>query len=495
MMVWQRRKAARAQRSTEVGFGSAAYARFAERVGAAIELSDARDAFIVASVTVALDPRTDPLTHIQTARTTGESWTAYAQPARDDFSLATLGSAFSVVAGERDRFSDAAELCGECLEAAMLDDLTDDPQAPPGAGVIWSGGFAFLDDETFTDVWRELPSLVLTLPRVSIARRGGSDPQARMTLTTVVRESDAKAELAAAEELVDRLALDELPASPAFVPRGGESTVSSVAPPEHYERAVEEAAGRIRDGEFEKIVLAREINLRREKPIDPFNAFRGLTEAFPECTTFASGGPETTFIGASPELLIRREGRRASTMALAGSTRRGADPETDALLGSQLLQSSKDRKEHDIVVKRIERVLGRRSAWIAAGEAPELVKVRNIQHLATPIRAQLTEPLPVTQLADMLHPTPAVGGDPWSDVRSRIKQLEGFDRGWYTGGVGWTDLFEDGEFHVALRSAVIDGVQARLFAGCGIVGDSDPASELAETETKLQALLPVLSLS
>jgi salicylate biosynthesis isochorismate synthase/menaquinone-specific isochorismate synthase len=93
----------------------------------------------------------------------------------------------------------------------------------------------------------------------------------------------------------------------------------------------------------------------------------------------------------------------------------------------------------------------------------------------------------------MLHPTPAVGGEPWPEVAEQIKALEGFDRGWYTGGVGWTDLLEDGEFHVALRSALVDGAQARLFAGAGIVGDSDPASELAETETKLQALLPVLS--
>jgi isochorismate synthase EntC len=182
-------------------------------------------------------------------------------------------------------------------------------------------------------------------------------------------------------------------------------------------------------------------------------------------------------------------------MALAGSMRRGADPETDAHLGAQLMMSDKNRGEHAIVVERIERTLGRYSAWIAAGESPELVKFKNIQHLATPIRAQLTEPRPVIELAGHLHPTPAVGGEPWGEVRDRIKALEGFDRGWYTGGVGWTDLFEDGEFHVALRSALIEGPQARLFAGCGIVGDSDPAAELAETETKLQALLPVLSLS
>ena len=121
------------------------------------------------------------------------------------------------------------------------------------------------------------------------------------------------------------------------------------------------------------------------------------------------------------------------------------------------------------------------------------MKVKNIQHLATPIRAQLTEPRPVIELAGLLHPTPAVGGEPWPAAGESIRSLEGFDRGWYTGGVGWMDQLEDGEFHVALRSALVQGDHAHLFAGAGIVGDSDPAAELAETETKLEALLPVLS--
>jgi salicylate biosynthesis isochorismate synthase/menaquinone-specific isochorismate synthase len=179
-------------------------------------------------------------------------------------------------------------------------------------------------------------------------------------------------------------------------------------------------------------------------------------------------------------------------MSLAGSMRRGEDDETDRHLGKQLLESEKDNQEHAIVTRRIERTLGRLSAWVAVGERPELIKMKNIQHLATPIRAQLTEPRPVIELAGLLHPTPAVGGEPWPQVAPAIKSLEGFDRGWYTGGVGWMDQLEDGEFHVALRSALLDGSQARLFAGAGIVADSDPAAELAETEVKLQALLPVL---
>lgn len=494
MALWRRNPARRAESHHEVGFGPAAYARLAERVDAALRLAAERGRGVVAAVTVPLPPEIDPLAHVQAARKADELWSHFAQPAHEDYSLTSLGVQFENVARGRGRFAEMTALNGGTLEAALLDDLSDDPGAPRGSGVVWVGGFGFLDDSQAHDAWRELPSMRFVLPSVAIARRGGDDPQSRMTLALFVRDRAASELMGEAEDLVERLDLDS-PVSGVFSSRAGEATVSSVAAPEHYERAVADAAAEIRSGNFEKIVLAREVTLRREHDIDPFNAVRGLADAFPECTTFALADSETAFVGATPELLIRREGRRASTMALAGSARRGSDSETDNLLGQQLLESDKNRREHDIVVKRIERVLGRRSAWIAAGESPELVKVKNIQHLATPIRAQLTEPRPVLELAGMLHPTPAVGGEPWSVVRDRIKQLEGFDRGWYTGGVGWTDLFEDGEFHVALRSALIDGRQARLFAGCGIVGDSDPSSELAETETKLQALLPVLSVS
>lgn len=458
----------------------------------ALALARTRGRSVVVAVTVSVDGGIDPIAHVQAARRADERWSAFVQPARSDLVLATLGAAATVTAAGAERFSDLGAGCGEVLEAAIVDDLFDDPEAPAGAGVVWVGGFAFLDDQPVADIWRSTPASELVLPSVALARADG----ARMTLAARISpDSVISDELAAVEDLVERLRLDQDLGPTSFQSREGEAVVSSVAPPQHFERAVAEASAQIAGGEYEKIVLAREVNLRRTDDIDAFNAVRGLQESFPECTTFALGQGSTTFIGASPELLIRREGRRASTMALAGSMRRGADPETDAHLGAQLMMSEKNREEHAIVVERIERTLGRHSAWIAAGESPELIKFKNIQHLATPIRAQLTEPRPTIELAGLLHPTPAVGGEPWGEVRDRIKALEGFDRGWYTGGVGWTDLFEDGEFHVALRSALIEGPQARLFAGCGIVGDSDPAAELAETETKLQALLPVLTKS
>jgi salicylate biosynthesis isochorismate synthase/menaquinone-specific isochorismate synthase len=180
-------------------------------------------------------------------------------------------------------------------------------------------------------------------------------------------------------------------------------------------------------------------------------------------------------------------------VALAGSIGRSADPAVDDHLGERLLRSDKDREENEIVARRIARVLRPLAVWVTAAPEPVLVRVANIQHLARPIRAQLAAPVGAIELAGALHPTPAVGGEPRDSAARLIPAMEGLDRGWYAGAVGWTDTTGDGEFCVALRCALLRRATARLYAGCGIVADSDPAAELAETEVKLGALLPLLA--
>jgi salicylate biosynthesis isochorismate synthase/menaquinone-specific isochorismate synthase len=267
-------------------------------------------------------------------------------------------------------------------------------------------------------------------------------------------------------------------------------------PPAHYEEAVAQAVRRIRSGELEKIVLAREVDVHAPAVHDPGALLGPLREEFGSCYVFAVGRGEGTFIAASPELLVRREGQRASTVALAGSIGRSADPAVDDHLGERLLRSEKDRGENAIVVRTIARALrplAPLAVWVTAAPEPVLVRVANIQHLATPIRAQLASPVGAIELAGALHPTPAVGGEPREDAVRLIPALEGLDRGWYAGAVGWTDTTGDGEFCVALRCALLQGRTARLYAGGGIVADSDPAAELGETEVKLGALLPLLA--
>ncbi len=435
--------------------------------------------------TVALDSSWDPSAVAFASRASGEDVFCFEQPDRDGFALAGLGRVTRLAASREDRFASVArqwrELCGGAV--------ADAPDGPPGAGLVALGGFAFAPDGGSAPHWAGFDAADLVVPEVALARRGSD---VRLTLTALAAPDDVP------EELADRLSArfsslrrDPLPlldSAPA-----GRFQISSVAPPEHYEAAVARAVERIRAGELEKIVLAREVEVHAPSEHDAAAVFGVLRAGFESCYVFCAMRGDSAFVAASPELLIRREGARAQTVALAGSTRRSADPAVDDHLGEQLLRSDKDREEQAIVVRRIARALRPYSVWVAAPEEPAIIKVANIQHLATPIRAQLTSPLGAIELAALLHPTPAVGGEPHSVAAPLIPALEGLDRGWYAGAVGWTDANDDGEFCVALRCALLRGHNARLYAGVGVVRDSDPAAELTETEIKLGALLPVLA--
>jgi isochorismate synthase len=411
------------------------------------------------------------------------------QPDRDGHALAALGTAALVEARGADRFREAAAACLSLAEGAAVGDRAGDRAAPEGAGPVWVGGFAFAPDGGAAPEWSSLAPAQLVLPELSLARGAG---EARMTLSALLQGDEAPD--AVVERLAARAAGLRAAEPPLLDPDPvWRSQVASAAPPEHFEAAVARAVERIEAGEIEKVVLAREVRVHASRPFDPAPIHGALRAGFPSCFCYLVGTPEVAFCGASPELLVRREGERAQTVALAGTTRRSADPAVDRHLGEQLLSSAKNRAEQAIVARRIERRLEPLSVWVAAAEEPGLVKVQNVQHLATPIRAQLADPVPAVELAGALHPTPAVGGEPWEAAEPLIPALEGLDRGWYAGTVGWTDLAEDGEFCVALRCALLRDRVAHVYAGNGIVRDSDPSDELAETEVKLDALLPLLT--
>ena len=401
--------------------------------------------------------------------------------------LAGLGCAIALESRGAGRFREVAVRARDLGRRAFVDDAARDDGRPTAAGPVFVGGFAFAEDGGSTPEWSSLAPASLVLPEISVARHRG---EARLTASVVVRPDRAHR----LDEVMLRLEQLAPATMPLIDPDPVQRTrVASAAPPAHYEQAVERAVERIRAGELQKVVLAREVRAHAAVAHDPGAVVGALRDAFPACFCWCVGTPELAFVGASPELLVRRDGARAQTVALAGTIRRSADPAVDDHLGEQLLQSVKDREEQAIVVRRIERTLEPVSIWVTASDEPVLVKVQNVQHLATPIRAQLADPLPAVELAGMLLPTPAVGGEPREAALPLIPALEGLDRGWYAGAVGWTDLSEDGEFCVALRCALLRGQIAHLYAGCGIVRDSVPAEELAESEVKLEALLPLLS--
>jgi salicylate biosynthesis isochorismate synthase/menaquinone-specific isochorismate synthase len=440
---------------------------------------------VLAAVTVALDAGTDPAAVVAASRRAGEPWFVFEQPDRDRSAVAALGCVRALDGHGAGRFSDV----GSAWRALSGEAACDPPDGPRGAGLIAVGGFAFADDGGGTPPWNGYPPASMHVPEVAIARSGDD---VRLTVAALATADDTVADLLA--RVQRRLAELRVAPLPLLDPDPvGRTRVVGAAPPEHYVAAVERAVERIQAGELQKVVLAREVDVHAPVPHDPAAIHGVLREAFPQCFCLCVGRGESTFVAASPELLIRREGLRASTLALAGSTRRSADPAVDDHLGEQLMRSDKDREEHAIVARRIERALRRHAVWVTVGEEPVVVRMANIQHLATPIRAQLARPVGVVELAGVLHPTPAVGGEPLSAARPLIPALEGIDRGWYAGPVGWTDANEDGELCVALRCALLEGAVGRCYAGVGVVRDSDPAAELAETEVKLQALLPVLS--
>jgi salicylate biosynthesis isochorismate synthase len=436
------------------------------------------------SVTAEVD-LPDPAAVAFASRGAADRWFSWEEPHRG-FALAGVGTAAEAVSRGPRRFEEVARDCSRKLR----DRVSSEPAAlPAGAGPVWMGGFAFDDEGGFEPHWSSLPPALLVLPEATLLRDAG---RTLLTLSTMLGPGEAPAAaVARVQARVASLRSDPLPMlDPA--PTGSVS-VASAADPGAYEAAVASGVERIRSGAMEKVVLAREVRAEAPRAHDPAALYGALRELFPSCFSYCVGTGEAAFLGASPELLVRRRGAGAQTVALAGSTRRSADPSVDDHLGEQLSRSAKNRSEHEIVVRRIERALRPHSVWVETGGEPVLIKVANIQHLATPIHAQLAEPRSAVELAGMLHPTPAVGGEPSAPAIEAIRELESLDRGWYAAPVGWMDATEDGEFCVALRSALLRDRTAHLFAGGGIVADSDPAEELAETELKLGALLPLVA--
>jgi salicylate biosynthesis isochorismate synthase/menaquinone-specific isochorismate synthase len=449
-----------------------------------VERAAARGRRTLVSATAEIESA-DPCATVFASRLASDRWFCWEQPDRD-FALAAMGVAHEVASRGEGRFAEVARECLRLNEGAVLDEPLGLPAA---AGPVWTGGFAFDAGGAGSPTWSSFAPASMTLPELSLCRRQGTT---FLTVNLVIQPGDDP-DVAArhVEARLGGLRGDPLPLLDPHPT--GRPEIRSTYPPGDFERAVAAATDKIGAGELSKVVLAREVVVSAAAAHEPGAIFGALREQFPSCFCFCCGTPEAAFLGASPELLVRRSGASVSTVALAGSTRRSSDPAVDDHLGEQLLRSEKNRLEQRIVAERIVRALRPHAVWVEQAQEPEVIKVANIQHLATPVIAQLAESHSAIELAGLLHPTPAVGGEPWPGAAGAIIRLERMDRGWYAGPVGWMDATEDGEFCVALRSALLRDRDAHLFAGVGVVAGSDPAAELAETEVKLGALLPLLS--
>jgi len=311
----------------------------------------------------------------------------------------------------------------------------------------------------------------------------GRGPDGRRWLTIVDDGS------LAVDDAVERLrAVIDRP-----VPDGGEPssiTIDSVIDPAVWRDVIiGTVRDRIRAGELVKAVLARELRVSADRPFDPARVVDRLVERFPAAIVFSLAG----FVGASPELLVARSGDVVGAHPLAGTAPRSSDPAADQALAAGLLASTKDRSEHQITIDWLLDNLLPFCSYVDAEPRPTIVSLANVHHLGTRVEGRLSSPpTSILDLVAALHPTPAVGGDPQATALDLIGEIESADRGCYAGPTGWIDADGNGAFAVAIRSARIDGRTASCFAGVGVVADSDPRSELAETRSKFEAILGAL---
>ncbi|HEV3227368.1 MAG TPA: isochorismate synthase [Acidimicrobiales bacterium] len=272
-------------------------------------------------------------------------------------------------------------------------------------------------------------------------------------------------------------------------PAASRFRVEPSRPPDAWCALVEQATKAMADGPLRKVVLAREVVVTGDAAFDAGAVLARLRTTYPGCHLYRVDG----FVGASPELLVSRAGDIVRSHPMAGTAARGGDPASDARLAASLLASTKDREEHQITIDMVHDTLLNWCSYVDYEAEPSIVPVANVQHLATLVEGRLSQPAPsILELVRAVHPTPAVCGSPRNLALDFIRAHEGFDRGPYAGAVGWVDGSGNGSFAVSLRCAVLDGPVARIYAGNGIVADSDPTTELAETRAKLQAMLSTL---
>lgn len=383
-----------------------------------------------------------------------------------------LGAARSLEVQGPGRFAAVADWWRETL--GRCPDPSDD-----GFWPMALGGFSFSDRRPATGRWAHFPAAFWMLPSVLVAEHSG---RSSLVLCGGQGLSPSPAELLG--ELFQ--ALEEVPAAPPEPELGGGMSHDT------FTDLVAQAKGAIGAGRFRKVVLARARELRSVSPGTAAEALLRLPQQQPGCRVFALSRGDSVFLGASPERLVRVSDGVALVDCLAGSAPRGSDPITDDRLAADLLTSVKDREEHQHVVQQVGDVMHALGLRPEIPDRPGVVRFSHVQHLSTPVRAALTPKAGLFELAGALHPTPAVGGAPGDAALDWLQENGALDRGWYTGAIGWVGAAGGGELAVAIRCALIGQGTGEAFAGCGIVGASDPEREFEETENKLGPILRAL---
>lgn len=408
----------------------------------------------------------------------------------NDISISAAGSIKELKSTGKERFSDISD------QTRIMKDEIDAYTAIKHsmAGPLFLGGYSF-SDHNVGKIWKRFGGARFVLPEWMIIRNGNL----HLLTLTIDRTSNTPDEIY--QEIISRIT-EFLNLSGKLQNRVRREptktsilcTLQSLEDKQRWIKKVDRAKELIHSHTFEKIVLARSVEVEsRHKPVFTLLTHQ-LRQKYPECFNFMiQKDRETAFIGATPERLASFRNRVFKTEGLAGSTSRGRSAIEDEVLADSLLTSSKDREEHQYVVKAIQENLEPLSDRIDHPRNPQIKKLNNVQHLFTPITASIKKGIQIHDLIQELHPTPAVGGFPRREAVSHIHEIEHLDRGWYAAPIGWFNLNGCGEFAVAIRSALLHRNRATLYAGCGIVSDSDPEKEWHETLLKFKPMMDSLT--
>ena len=421
-------------------------------------------------------PMVDPLRLFATAR--GQERVLW-ENKKADLSMAAVGVAQHLPGSGKERFKQIGS-AWRGMRADSLSNTVDGVRLP-----IAFGGFAFESGLQRDPIWQPYGDALFVVPRLVVISRAG---RAWLTVQAVATPASVADEIDAIGERI----LDILTSAEPVMPIDRDGPPPGTREDAHadsWKEAVGAITKEIDSGNVDKVVLARRLRLRAERPLEAELAIRRLRKRYSDCVLFAFANRESCFLGATPEELIRMDGDVARATCLAGSAPRCADHEGDQAMGRALLANAKERHEHQIVVSALREALEPLISELQISEDPSLLRMPTVQHLATSVAGVVREGRGILELVDLLHPTPAVGGMPQDAALTLIRRYEDFDRGWYAGPVGWLDGGNGGEFAVAIRSALLVGQEASLYTGCGIVAGSDPESEYDESLLKLGPML------
>ncbi|MBD8068548.1 isochorismate synthase [Bacillus sp. PS06] len=396
--------------------------------------------------------------------------------------LVGFGRAYEIeVNGSSNRFQEV-----ESDWKRLVSQVNDKGTMKYGTGPILFGGFSFDPLRSRTALWNEFSDATFVLPKILLSVVNG---KCYFTFNHVSTVGD-KESLANLERLSNQI-VKQIPKQICHTQKDLKYEKSEVNP-ERWMKSVQDVVDEIKNGEVEKVVLAREMNLTFTEEISTEEVLFNLKEQQPMSYLFAFEHKNACFIGASPERLVKKKNSTIKSTCLAGSIGRGNTMEIDQKLGDELLHDQKNLIEHEVVVSMIKDAMIESCETIASPDEPQLLKMRHIQHLYTPIKGEAKSGVTLLAMVEKLHPTPALGGFPSDKALEKIREVELLDRGWYAAPIGWVDGNDNGEFAVAIRSGLLREKEASLFAGCGIVADSEPISEYSETNIKFKPMLSAL---